>query len=148
VKVLYSQAFASPHLWGLSHLRSLRRRLHARHHGVCPDSWLPKEGRRRWHSQKLLIFMRFHGVFLGSQHAMWPKQPNGKVRLVLRRWSKPTPGIRRKQRGVTRSCRACRRARPACRSSMVCVCRRCRSGPCGVRRGGPRKVGHHTLSTT
>jgi hypothetical protein len=23
--------------------------------------------------------MRFHGVFLGSQHEIWPKQHNGKV---------------------------------------------------------------------
>jgi hypothetical protein len=23
--------------------------------------------------------MRFHGVFLGHQHAMWPKQHNGKI---------------------------------------------------------------------
>ena len=28
---------------------------------------------------KPLIFMRFHGVFLGSQHEMWSKQHNGKV---------------------------------------------------------------------
>jgi hypothetical protein len=26
-----------------------------------------------------LIFMRFHGVFLGSQHEIWSKQHNGKV---------------------------------------------------------------------
>ena len=25
--------------------------------------------------------MRFHGVFLGSQHEIWPKQHNGKVRI-------------------------------------------------------------------
>jgi SAM-dependent methyltransferase len=29
---------------------------------------------------KPLIFMHFHGVFLGSQHKMWSKQHNGKVR--------------------------------------------------------------------
>jgi hypothetical protein len=28
--------------------------------------------------------MRFHGVFLGSQHEMWPKQHNGKVRIQFR----------------------------------------------------------------
>ena len=28
---------------------------------------------------KLLIFMRFHRVFLGNQHEIWPKQHNGKV---------------------------------------------------------------------
>ena len=28
---------------------------------------------------KPLIFMRFHGVSLGNQHEMWPKQHNGKV---------------------------------------------------------------------
>jgi hypothetical protein len=26
--------------------------------------------------------MRFHGVFLGSQHAIWSKQHNGKVRTL------------------------------------------------------------------
>jgi hypothetical protein len=30
-------------------------------------------------SQKPLIFMHFHGVFLGSQHKIWSKQHNGKV---------------------------------------------------------------------
>jgi hypothetical protein len=29
---------------------------------------------------KSLIFMRFHGVFLGCQHEIWSKQYNGKVR--------------------------------------------------------------------
>jgi hypothetical protein len=29
--------------------------------------------------QKPLIFMHFHGVSLGNQHAMWSKQYNGKV---------------------------------------------------------------------
>ena len=42
VKVLCSQVFASPHLWGLSPLRSLNRRLHLRHHSMCPGAWLPK----------------------------------------------------------------------------------------------------------
>jgi len=27
-----------------------------------------------------LIFMCFHGVFLGNQHEIWSKQHNGKVR--------------------------------------------------------------------
>jgi hypothetical protein len=31
-------------------------------------------------AHKSLIFMRFHGVFLGNQHEIWPKQHNGKVR--------------------------------------------------------------------
>src|SRR5215216_3628656 len=30
---------------------------------------------------KPLIFMRFHAVLLGKQHAMWSKPHNGKVRL-------------------------------------------------------------------
>jgi hypothetical protein len=29
-----------------------------------------------------LIFMHFHGVFLGSQHEIWSKQHNGKVSVV------------------------------------------------------------------
>jgi hypothetical protein len=31
---------------------------------------------------KPLIFLRFHGVFLGSQHKIWSKLHNGKVRPV------------------------------------------------------------------
>src|SRR4030095_16012909 len=31
--------------------------------------------------QKPLIFMRFHGVFLGKQHEIWSKQHNGKVSI-------------------------------------------------------------------
>src|SRR5215217_1349743 len=61
MKVLCSQAFASPHLWELSHRRSLRWRLHLRHHGVCPGSWLPKDSRRRWSGPKLLILCTFMG---------------------------------------------------------------------------------------
>src|SRR5215470_13192068 len=41
-----------------------------------------REVKRGWQGQKPLIFMRFHGVFLGSQHAMWSKQHNGKVRSL------------------------------------------------------------------
>src|SRR5438874_12608715 len=41
-----------------------------------------RDNRRRWRGQKPLIFMRFHGVFLGSQHEIWPKQHNGKVSNV------------------------------------------------------------------
>src|SRR5216683_3510170 len=55
--------------------------------GVCtPDTMVcalvrgsTRDNRRRWRGQKPLIFMRFHGVFLGSQHEIWPKQHNGKV---------------------------------------------------------------------
>ena len=32
--------------------------------------------------QKSLMFMRFHGVFLGNQHEIWSKQHNGKVRVL------------------------------------------------------------------
>jgi len=42
-----------------------------------------RDGRRRWHGQKPLIFMRFHGVFLGNQHAIWSKPHNGKVRKII-----------------------------------------------------------------
>jgi len=31
--------------------------------------------------RKPLIFMHFHGVFLGSLHEIWSKQHNGKVRF-------------------------------------------------------------------
>src|SRR4029450_3533295 len=42
-----------------------------------------REVRRGWQSPKSLIFMHFHGVFLGSQHEIWSKQHNGKLRLEL-----------------------------------------------------------------
>src|SRR3954451_7060277 len=59
--------------------------------GVCiPDTMVcalvrgfPREVRRGWQSQKPLIFMHFHEVFLGSQHEIWSKQHNGKVRNVF-----------------------------------------------------------------
>jgi hypothetical protein len=38
--------------------------------------------RRGWYGQKSLIFMHFHGVFLGSQHEIWSKQHNGKVSIL------------------------------------------------------------------
>jgi hypothetical protein len=55
--------------------------------GVCtPDTMVcalvrgsTRDGRRRRHGQKPLICMYFHGVFLGSQHAIWSKQHNRKV---------------------------------------------------------------------
>jgi hypothetical protein len=58
--------------------------------GVCaPDTIVCalvhgsiREVRRGWQSQKSLIFMHFHEVFLGSQHEIWAKQHNGKVRLL------------------------------------------------------------------
>jgi hypothetical protein len=31
---------------------------------------------------KPLIFLRFHGVFLGSQHKIWSKLHNGKVSVL------------------------------------------------------------------
>src|SRR3954449_1882801 len=59
--------------------------------GVCiPDTMVcalvrgfPREVRRGWQSQKPLIFMHFHEVFLGSQHEIWSKQHNGKVSFFL-----------------------------------------------------------------
>ena len=34
------------------------------------------------HGPNPLIYMRFHGVFPGEQHEIWPKQHNGKVSNV------------------------------------------------------------------
>jgi hypothetical protein len=55
--------------------------------GVCtPDTMvcaLVRDSTRdiRWGEwvQNPLMFMHFHGVFLGSQHEIWSKPPNGKV---------------------------------------------------------------------
>jgi hypothetical protein len=63
--------------------------------GHCEDVCIPdtmvwalvhgsiREVRRGWQSQKSLIFMHFHGVFLGTQHEIWSKQHNGKVRILF-----------------------------------------------------------------
>ena len=48
---------------------------------MSSGSWLHKGVKRGWHGRKLLIFMRFHGVFLGNQHEIWSKQHNGNVRI-------------------------------------------------------------------
>src|SRR4030095_5453900 len=42
----------------------------------------PREIRWGEGVQKPLIFMRFHGVFLGKQHEIWSKQHNGKVSVL------------------------------------------------------------------
>src|SRR4029434_273734 len=47
MKVLCFQEVVSPHIWGSSAIRSLGRRLHPRHQGVCPGSWLHKGGQER-----------------------------------------------------------------------------------------------------
>jgi hypothetical protein len=44
----------------------------------------PRDIRQGERVQKALIFMRFHRVFLGDQHEMWPRRHNGKVRSMLR----------------------------------------------------------------
>src|SRR5262245_25061918 len=56
MKVLCSQGFVSPHLCGSSPIRSLERRLHPRHHGVCPGSWLHKGGQERIVGSKVIDF--------------------------------------------------------------------------------------------
>src|SRR5678816_3974487 len=104
VKVLCSQAVVSPHLWGLSPLRPRRRRLPPRHHGVCLGSWLTRDNRRRWRGQKPLIFMRFHEVFHGSQHEIWPKQHNGKVRDVK---AQRTYAIKHGEQRTIYACASC-----------------------------------------
>src|SRR4029453_11192724 len=56
MKILYFQEFVSLHLWGLSPIRSLGRRLHPRHHGVCPGSWLHKGEREEMAWSKAIDF--------------------------------------------------------------------------------------------
>jgi hypothetical protein len=55
--------------------------------GVCTSGTMgsalvrssSRDSRKVKKAQKPLIFMRFHGVFLGRQHEIWSKQHNGKV---------------------------------------------------------------------
>jgi hypothetical protein len=58
--------------------------------GVCTSGTMgsalvrssSRDSRKVKKAQKPLIFMRFHGVFLGRQHEIWSKQHNGKVRTI------------------------------------------------------------------
>jgi hypothetical protein len=50
---------------------------------VFLSSWLHKGGQGEIEGSKPLMFMHFHGVSLGHQHAIWSKQHNGKVRPLL-----------------------------------------------------------------
>src|SRR4030095_4029899 len=67
--------------------------------GVCaPDPMVcalvrgsTRDVRRGWYGQKSLIFMHFHGVFLGSQHEIWSNQHNGKVSLLRQGTGIPVP---------------------------------------------------------
>src|SRR5882724_2266274 len=62
MKVLCSQEVVSPHLWGPSYVRPLRRRLHLRQHGVRPGSWL----HRGYHAEiRWLKAFDFLCVFMG-----------------------------------------------------------------------------------
>ena len=84
MKVLCSQGAVGPHLWGSSHVRPLRRRLHLRRHGASSTCGSRKAFGRIWYGLKPLSFMHFHAVLLGNQHEMWSKQHNGKVSRSLR----------------------------------------------------------------
>jgi hypothetical protein len=78
-KHFHGASSAGPHECSLKSRYGKVRRLHLRHHGVRLGAWLHRGIKRRWHGRKWLMFMHFHGVFLGNQHAMWSKQHNGKV---------------------------------------------------------------------
>ena len=56
VKALCSQWFVSPHLWRSSHVRSLRRRLHPRPHGMCLGVWLHYGGQEGMAGSKAIDF--------------------------------------------------------------------------------------------
>ena len=68
---------------GSSHVRSLRRLLPHRCHGVSSTYGSSKAFRRIWHGAKPLIFKRFHVVLFGKKHEIWSKQHNGKVSHLL-----------------------------------------------------------------
>jgi hypothetical protein len=42
---------------------------------------------------KAIDFMQFHGVFLGSQHASWSKQHNGKISKFIPTATETTPPL-------------------------------------------------------
>ena len=83
MKALYSRTFVVHISEDLSHVRSLPRRLRLRHHGCALVRGSPREIKGGERVRKPLIFMHFHGAFLGNQHAIWSKQHNGKVSLIL-----------------------------------------------------------------
>jgi hypothetical protein len=79
VKVLCSQAFARRQLWESSPLRSLRRACTPALRVCALVCGSPRDIRCGEQVRKPLIFMHFHGVPLGYQHAIQSKQHNGKV---------------------------------------------------------------------
>ena len=68
--------------------------------GVCPSGTMvcplvrgsTRDIGCRKQVRKPLIFMRFHGVFLGRQHEIWSKQHNGKVSSMLDKDADATQG--------------------------------------------------------
>src|SRR5215467_13536629 len=86
---LFSRGCTPTSLWGCP--------LSGHCEGVCTSgtmgyTWVcgsPRDIRWEEGVPKALICMHFHGVLLGSQHEMWSKQHNGKVRLVKPVWHRP-----------------------------------------------------------
>jgi hypothetical protein len=87
---------------GVSHVRSLRRLLRLRYHGLCPACRSRKVFGRMQLGPKPLILIRFHAVLFGNQHEIWSKQHNGKVSPMLSSRSRASRyGPRRTFRCVT-----------------------------------------------
>jgi hypothetical protein len=82
--------------------------------GVCtPDTMVcalvrgsAKDIRGEIEGSKPLIFMHFHGMFLGSQHEIWSKKHNGKVSSVqpdIPLYHPRTLPLYTRERGITKS---------------------------------------------
>jgi hypothetical protein len=84
MKVLCSQELASPPHKGIVPYQ-VTAKVSAPQTPWCVPWFVAPQGdvRRGWYGQKPLIFMHFHGVFLGSQHEIWSKQHNGKVSTLF-----------------------------------------------------------------
>ena len=87
MKVLCSQEVVRPHLWKLSHVRSLERRLYLKHQGMCLGACLHKGYQGEIAGSKAIDFYAFSwGV---------PRKPACNVVETAQRKSQPQTALER-----------------------------------------------------
>jgi hypothetical protein len=82
MKALCFQGVVRRHLWELSHVRALSRRLPFRHQGMCLGSCFHKECQGAIGGSKGIDLYAFSWGIPRNQHELWLKQHNGKVSCV------------------------------------------------------------------
>jgi hypothetical protein len=114
MKVLCSQEVVSAYRCGSYPGRALRRRLHLRHHGICPGSWLPKGYQAGRVKSKPFDFYAFS----------WgaPRKPARNLAETAQRKSQDTSRL------PLSTCNAFRGCRMIEFPTSLCCCPSCRSG--------------------